>query len=131
MARIYGAAFKKYNSDRKKYTPIKTGEKFHRLTVLEILPVVNGSPAVHICRCECSVVIKTSGQQLRKGFIVACKACTKLEKKLAPAIAAAKEAERLTSRHAIPEEELPQRPKWEFAGHEDELIAEAESDATT
>jgi hypothetical protein len=48
-----------------------------------------------------------------------------LEKKLGREIAVAKEVERLTSPHVDPSE-LPRRPKWEFAGAEDELIAEAE-----
>jgi hypothetical protein len=122
--------WKKYDSQkyRKPLPPIQVGDKFHRLTVIEILPRnVQGDPAVHVCRCECDSdqVIKTSSQSLRKGFVRSCKLCAALEKKMAREIEAAKEVERLTSPHVDPAE-LPARPRWEFQGAEDELIAEAE-----
>ena len=57
--------------------------------------------------------------------------CMLLEKKLGREIAAAKEVERLTSPHVDPAE-LPQRPKWEYGGDEESLIAAREQeDAAT
>jgi len=117
MAKPY-SAFRHY-AKKKPQPPIQVGDKFHRLTVVEILPAAKDSGTkIHVCRCECSVVLKTSAQSLRKGYVSACKACTALEKKLAGAIAAAKEMERLTSARADPAE-LPNRPKWEYVPPEE------------
>jgi hypothetical protein len=128
MAKVY-SGFKHYTSqqykNRKQYHPIEVGEKFSRLTVIEVQPRKNGEYSVVVCRCECSHIVKTSSQSLRKGFVTACDADMALEKKYAREIEVAKEVERLTSAHVDPAE-LPQRPKWEFAGAEDELIAKAE-----
>ena len=109
---------------KKPLPPIQVDDTFHRLTVVEIRHGKKGSgdSAVIVCRCECSRVIKTRPQSLRKGFVTACAADMELERKYAKEIVAAKEVERRTSPHVDPAE-LPQRPKWEFAGAEDELIA--------
>jgi hypothetical protein len=108
--------WKKY--DRQKYRkplpPIQVGDKFHRLTVIEILPrKVQGGQTVYLCQCECSERIKVYGQSLRKKKVTACELDMKLERKYAREIEAAKEVERLTSPHLDPSE-LPERPKWEY-----------------
>lgn len=119
------SGFKRYDSQKhkKKFPELRINDHFKRLTVIEILPAGKGvSQLTVVCRCECSHLVKTYVQSLRKGFVTACESCMALEKKLAREIEAAKEVERLTSHHVDPEE-LPKRPKWEFAGAEDELIA--------
>lgn len=133
MARS-SSGWKHYDSQKKrrKFPPVQVGDKFHRLTVVEILPKVKSvGQLTVVCRCECSHLVKTYVQSLRKGFVTACDADMALEKKLAREIAAAKEVERLMSPHVDPGE-LPSRPKWEFEGAEDELIEiQEKQDAAT
>ena len=115
MARRY-SGFKHYGSQNhhKKYPPVQVGDKFHRLTVIEVLPVAKSvSQVTVVCRCECSRLVKTYVQLLHKKFVTACPLDMALEKKLAREIEAAREVERLTSPHVDPSE-LPERPKWEY-----------------
>jgi hypothetical protein len=114
MAKRY-STWKNYKREKKKFAPIRVGDRFNILTVIEIQPQKkSGYPAVIVCRCECSVLVKTHAATLRKGFIGACERCARVEKKRA-------HVERPTSAHA----DLPQRPKWEWVGDEESLIAEA------
>ena len=119
MARS-SSGWKHYQKRTKKYVPIRLGEKFHRLMVIEIRPQKkgSGSPAKVVCRCECSHLVETNAASLRKGYVRACAADTVLEKRLAKQIAAAREVERLTSPH-VPAEELPKRESWQWAGKEE------------
>lgn len=130
MAKTYSVGFKRYKKKPKKLRPpIQIGDRFHRLTVIEIHPGVKGTgdAAVILCRCECSHLVKTHAATLRKGFITACPADMALEKKYVREIEAAKEVERQCSPHVDPSE-LPKREHWEFQGAEDELAAAQEQD---
>lgn len=125
MAKLYSSVhFYGQRRKRNPQSPIQIGDKFGRLTVIEIQPQKKGSgaPAGIVCRCECSHRVKTNAASLRKGYVSACPSCAALEKKSAQAIAAAKEVERLTSPH-VDSSELPKREPWEWAGKEDELIS--------
>jgi hypothetical protein len=128
MAKRYSSVLPHYESQKHKtLPPIQVGDKFHRLTVIEVTKAAasgKGQLTV-VCKCECGHIVKTYGQNLRKKFVTACEADMALEKRMAREIAAAKEVERLTSPHVDPSE-LPQRPKWEFQGDEDSLIAAQE-----
>lgn len=120
MAKRY-SSWKNYKREKKKqFVPIRVGDRFRMLTMSEILPQKKGSgyPAVIVCRCECSVLVKTHAATLRKGFIRACECCARLEKKLA-------RVERQTSAHVDPAE-LPKREPWAYAGDEESLIAAQE-----
>src|SRR5579862_69378 len=124
MAKRY-STWKNYKRTRKKFVPIHVGDRFRKLTVIEVQPQKKGKYAVIVCKCECSHVIKTSSQSLRKGFILACDACTVFDRKYAKEIAAAKELERRTRLHIDPSE-LPKREPWRWIGDEDSLIQEQE-----
>jgi len=106
--------FKHYVSKKVNRPAITVGDKFHRLTVVEIR-LKKGFGNVHevVCRCECNALVTTSPQSLRKGYVTACPADAVLEKKYAKEIAAAKALERLTSPHVDPSE-LPSRSRWEY-----------------
>jgi hypothetical protein len=119
--------WKHYPKKKKKFVPIHVGEKFHKLTVIEVRPSKKGSgaPAKIICLCECSCLVETNAASLRKGYVLACEADTKLERKYAKEIAAAREVQRLTSPHVDPSE-LPKREPWTWGGREDELAADQE-----
>ena len=124
MAKRYSSGFKHYESQkhkRKLLPPIQIGDKFHHLTVISIT-VKGVSQLTVVCRCECSRLVKTYGQSVRKGLVTACEACMVLEKRK---IETAKEVKRLTSVHVDPSE-LPKREPWSHAGDEASLIAEAE-----
>lgn len=129
MARRYSSVWQpKHYGKKKPLPPIQIGDKFHRLTVIEIrLKKDFGNTREIVCRCECSALVTTSPQSLRKGFVIACEADMVLERKYAKEIAITKAVERQCSPH-VDSSELPQRPKWEFAGAEDELIASQEKE---
>jgi hypothetical protein len=122
--------WKHYGGERHKLLPpIQVGDKFHRLTVIEVTKAAESGKGqlTVVCRCECGHIVKTYGQSLRKKFVTACEADMTLERKYKREIEATREVERLTSPH-VPEEELPKREPWSYAGDEASLIAAQEQD---
>ena len=114
-ATALSSPWKHYGSTHKALPPIQVGDKFARLSVIKVTKAAasgKGQLTV-VCRCECSNLVKTYGQSVRKGFVTGCEECMALEKKYAREIEAAREVERLTSPHGDPVE-LPKRPKWEY-----------------
>jgi hypothetical protein len=125
MARRYSSVWQpKHYSKKKLLQPVQVGDKFHRLTVIEIrLKKGFGNTREIVCRCECGRIVTTSAQSLRKCFITACPADMVLEKRYAKEIELAKQLERLT-RPRIDPAELPKREPWSWAGDEDALAEE-------
>lgn len=104
--------------------PFQAGDKVHRLTIVKRL-----DGGQYVVRCECGAEpFFVWASSLRTGRRRACQQCQALEKKYQREIAAAKKA--IEAAGGIVHGPS-QRPKWEYQGREDLLVAEQERENTS